>query len=232
MFFGCQYLIALRAVGRAKEFPKAVRFEGAEVHVAKRSDGRFALWWREAGTKRRTTIKSKADALQIADDKARELARGLGHRRVSQGEAEQLEMLKQVAGAGEGDIFRTLQEVREARKILEGRGDLVAAARWYRQHGPAKGDPMAVSDAVKQFLAEYDQGSKATRRTFGVELEAFADRRPGIMVADLTERTLREWVDRKTEKGAPEPRTVRKGDSERLEDGMELIGGKTAEVGR
>lgn len=72
---------------------EVIAFGGAKAVVWRRGDGRWAISWQEHGKGRATTIKRKvARARKIV----RDIASGLGSRRVTVDEAEVLQVLYRV----------------------------------------------------------------------------------------------------------------------------------------
>lgn len=110
-----------------------------------------------------------------------------------------------------------VEEVRAAVKWLDGaagggRADLVTAARYFAEQGPLRMERATLGEAAARWLAEYDAGSRETRRTFGQEVDGFLDAVPGrreMAVMDLNEAMLKAWVHRRVRgKEAPAPRTL------------------------
>ena len=204
-----------RALGmgakRKLDWPRVVRFETGRVRISKRKDGRFALAWREDGADRATTLKDESEALEWAGQKARELDGKSGRRWISPGEAEQLAELHRVVGSADPAAVREfLVDAAAARRILEGGASMAVAARWMADHGPLKVERANVHAAIGRFLAEYDGGKKATRTTFGTELEGYVEQRADGPLLDLSAEVLLEWCRRKTPVGkVPAPRTVK-----------------------
>lgn len=196
----------------SKEWPRTISFGSGRVRISKRSNGAFALHWRELGATRRTTKGTEEKALKWAAEKARQLDSGTGQRWVSAADAETLAALRKMAGQDEGALHRLVEDVRGALTWLEGQGDLTAAARWFAENGPLKVARSTIGEAAARFLGEYDSGSRETRRTFAQEIEGFLDAAPGrrnLSVLDLTERMLLSWVNRKVRgKETPAARTL------------------------
>lgn len=170
------------------------------------------MCWRELGQTRRTTKATAAKALEWAEQKAIDLDAGDVRQWVDRGEAEVLEALRGMAGTEDGALRRLVEDVRGARKWLaDGTADLTAAARWFAEHGPLKVERATLATVVARFLAEYDNGSKETRRTFSLELESFSGRaeNAGLLLLDVSEARLSAWVARKVGKEAPAARTLR-----------------------
>ncbi len=203
------------AAKRKDEWPRTVSFGTGKVRISKRTNGCFALCWREMGETRKTTKGTAEKAIAWAEEKAHELDAGSGRRWVDAGEAEAVEALRGIAGEGDGSLRRLVEDVRGAVKWLDGRAagaDLTAAARWYAEHGPLKIAQAELAAAVARFLAEYDRGSKATRSTFGTELDGFlkVPAHHGLLLSEVTEERLTAWVHRKVDgKHDPAPRTLR-----------------------
>ena len=172
------------------------------------------------GAQRKTTKTTETKALDFAAAKVRDLDAGETRQWVDRGEAEALSALREIAGTSEGAMRRLVEDVRGAVKWLDDgssaraemrRADLTVAARWYAENGPLKVERTTLASAVARFLAEYDGGSKETRRTFGHELESFLQT-PGhaeMMLMDLDEPRLARWTSRKVRggKAAPADRT-------------------------
>lgn len=205
-----QPMAGRRKTNKNADFPRHIRFEDAVVKVYRRRDGMFIACWREDGRRRTTTKAGEENALTWAEAKARQLGQATGRQWVSPAHAEMIQTLQRLAGPGEGAMGKLISEVAAAKALLAGRADLATAARWFRDFGPQHADPVSVPEAARRFLAEYDGGSKATRRTFGTEVDAWAEEFRGKMLHEITEPMLRRWVDRRT-KGdgqVPAPRTV------------------------
>lgn len=193
------------------EFPKLIKFESGRVRIAQRSNGKFALSWRENGGTQKTTKSSKADAIEWAEAKARELDAGQGKAWISAADRDALQSLKKIAGEGEGAIRRLLEDTRGALAWLDGHADLTAAARYYAERGPLKVLIQTASGAVKRFLGEYrDQNL----RTYKTELDAFLAIHPALSMLEITEEILTKWVFRKVRPSGkkdlqePAPRTL------------------------
>lgn len=207
-----------------KDWPRTVRFGAGRVRISKRTNGSYALAWREMGADRQTTKSTEAKALEWAVVKAQHLDAGRQRQWVDAGEAEMLEALRRLAGGETGKIRGLLEDVRGALKWLEGGADLTAAARWYAENGPLRVTTVTVREAVGRFLAEYARRPAATRATFGTELKGFLASGPlrckgagggggDLLLQDLTAERLERWVQRKVERGGrmvdPAPRTLR-----------------------
>lgn len=202
----------MSAKGKADGYPKTVVFGAGRVRIARRRNGKFALCWREVGTTRRTTRTTEKLALEWARAKAEDLDTGTGNRWVSAGAADALAALVELAtGDDDGAVRRLLGDVRGALGWLGGKADLTVAARWYAEHGPLQVQQATLAEAVARFLKEYDGGSKATRQTFGQELDAFlgVPENKGMMLMAVDGARLAQWVARKVGKDAPAPRTLR-----------------------
>jgi integrase len=197
--------VAKTTVGRRKiEYPRTISFGAGRVRISKRSNGAFALCWRELGQTRKTTKSSESKALEWAEQKAIDLDAGDIRQWVDRGEAEALEVLRGVAGSEDGALRRLVEDVRGAVKWLDGgKADLTAAARWFAENGPGLVERATLKAAVGRFLAEYKSGPKETYRTWAQELESFLDR-PGnaeLMLMDLDESILTRWTNRKVNGG-------------------------------
>jgi integrase len=197
----------MAAKGKAAEFPRTVKYGSGRVRIVRRSNGMFALSWREMGSTKQTTKATAAKALEFAEAKAMDLDAGDVRAWVSRGEGEILAAVNELAGTGEGAARRLVEDVRGAVKWLDGKADLTTAARWYAEHGPLKVERSTLGDAAARFLAEYDGGSKETRRTFGQEIDGFLDAAPmrrSMAVLDLREADLLAWCHRKV-RGSESP---------------------------
>jgi integrase len=194
----------------AKDFPKTVRYETGSVRISRRADGRYAMSWREAGARQRTTIAGEKEALAWAGTKARELDAAGGRRWISQAEAEQLAELHRVAGQDPAGIRALLVDVAAARKILAGGASLAQAAQWMADHGPLRIQRAMVHATIKRFLADYLHAPAATRRTMQTEMLAYVSARVDSPLMELDEAALRSWCARPLEDGsAAAPRTVK-----------------------
>ncbi|MES2923672.1 MAG: hypothetical protein V4819_19110 [Verrucomicrobiota bacterium] len=163
------------------------------------------------GATQRTTKSGEKNALGWAEQKARELDGASGRQWVHAGEGEALENLRRIAGSEEGAIRRLLDDVRDARKWLDGHADLTTAARWYAEHGPLKVERTTAAAAIARFLAEYKHAPDATRKTFTQELTAWlaVDGNESRMLLDIDEEHLKAWTSRKVGEERPAPRTHR-----------------------
>jgi len=180
-----------------------VSFGVGRVTVCQRSNGFFKLAWREMGAQRTTTKTNKEKALAWAQEKARHLDAATGKRWIDAGDADSLEALRRVAGDGDGALRRLVADVVDAKGWLSGGSDLTTAARYFSESGMLQVERCTLATAVARFLAEYDSGSKETRRTFGQELESFCERpaHRGMMLLDLDESMLKAWTNRKVNEG-------------------------------
>lgn len=206
----------MAAKSKEKTYPLTISFGSGKVRIRKRGDGFFDLTWREMGGTRKTTKTSEEKALAWADEKVIELDAGSGRRWVDQGEAEGIEVLRRLAGEGEGAIRRLLDDVRGALAWLDGgKADLTTAARWYAENGPLKVERTTAAAAIARFLAEYQKAPKATLDTFTTELDAFAKRFPELLLMEVTHELLARWCKRPllkfgvVTKDAPAVRTER-----------------------
>lgn len=164
------------------------------------------------GETRKTTKATAEKALAWAQEKALHLDSGVARQWIDRGDAEALEALRGIAGTEEGAMRRLVEDVRGAVKWLDGgTADLTAAARWFAEHGPLKVERTTLGEAAERFLAEYDKGSRETRRTFGTEIDGFLAV-PGnaeMPLLELDEGRLEKWVRRKVGKADPAARTLR-----------------------
>lgn len=188
-------------------WPRSIRFEGASVRVAKRSNGMFALRWREDGTWKTTTRSSEAEALDWAGQKARTLARTLGSRWVRPGEAEAIATLRQLAGGDAEDLGHLVGDVRSALGILDGRATLAEAAQLFQRLAPpAASRDLLLADAVEEFLAEYRaHHPRTTLRSLQQPLRALVAHHPGLMLIDVEPSHIETYARLR----ADSPRTVR-----------------------
>jgi integrase len=195
------------------DWPRRIVFEGAEVAVEKRADGRFAVRWREGGAVRRTTKGTEEFALEWAGQKVRELARATGRRWVSPSEAEALEALRRMTRENGleavGDLVRVLGD---ALRALGGVDRLREAAGYFRTHGPAGVEEVCFHAAVDLVVAEYSKAPTATRSTMttaGNGLKrALADKNlllvkredlePYVFAPGLSKRTIRNRLTQTT----------------------------------
>jgi integrase len=190
------------AKARKNEWPRTVSYGAGRVRIARRANGWFAIHWRECGG------TTEEGALEFAQAKARALDAGETTRYVSAGEAESLAALRSMAGTEDGAMRRLLEDVRGARKWLEGgTADLTAACRWFAEFGPLRVQRVTVAEARERFLQEYEDGSRETARTFGQELRLFRD--GDLPLVELSEERLKAWVTRAVGGKPPAPRTLR-----------------------
>ena len=185
------------------DFPLVISFGVGRVSICLRSNGFFKLAWREMGAQRTTTKTTQQKAIAWAEEKARHLDAATGQRWVHAGDADALEALRRLAGDGEGALRRLVADVGGARGWLDAGSDLTTAARYYAESGMMTVQRTTLAAAVARFLAEYDSGSKETRRTFGQELESFAEHpsQRGMMLMDLDATKLSAWTNRKVNLG-------------------------------
>lgn len=179
------------------DYPKTISFGSGKVRIVKRSNGFFALRWREMGAERTTTKATEAKALAWARDKALELDSGSGRQWVHQGEAEAVTAILELAGESPGALRRLVDDLRGAlRWLAGGTADLTTAARWFAENGPMKVERSTAAAAIGRFLLEYQKAPKATLDTFTTELDAFAQKFPELLLLDVTHEILERWCRR------------------------------------
>ncbi|MEO5712150.1 MAG: hypothetical protein ABIT37_01570 [Luteolibacter sp.] len=195
------------AKAKAPEWPRTVSFGIGKVRIAKRGNGFFALSWREMGETRRTTKTDERKALEWASTKVRELDASTGNQWIPPVDGEALKALQALAGDEPGAARRLLDDVRDARRWLDGAADLTTAARWFAENGPMKIQRTSVVAAVARFMAQYLRGSKETYRSFSNELKGLSKvaGNDALLLLDLTEPVLTAWTTRKVNEGKDVP---------------------------
>lgn len=197
-------------MGARPTYPRVIRFEGAEVRIARRANGMFTLRWRENGAWQGTTRSQESDAVEWAQEKAKRLALAMGSQWVRPGEAEALATLRQMAGDSSPEaLARLLADARAALEALDGKESLARAARWFAEHGPLGVQERSVAEAVTRFLGEYEASPRRTVGTLRAELEHVRLKLGDRLLTEIRESDLRPVVDRRTRSGPAAPRTVR-----------------------
>ena len=193
----CQSVSVKRA-----ENTQVVTYGGAEVIIRPRADGRWVVYWREAGRPKNTTAPNEGTAKAKANKIARRISGNQGGRLVTVEDAHLLERLRAVSG--ESSPFSLLSRVEGV--IQEaGSWDSVEAAvtLWKRAgHGKIERTPAAV--AVKRFLDfhEAEGSSVEYRKGLKKELQTFADNHPGALLSDVGSEFLEGWISRANKDGS------------------------------
>lgn len=172
-----------------------------------------ALAWRENGQAMRTTRADLEKAREWARRKVREMATATGGRWVSPARAERLEWLERLAGGAE-EAWRVLQEWEEAVRVLEGRGSVLEAVRWFVEQGPPAAGRMTLREAVEGFCAEYvGHVEKTTWKPVRIELRTALGRFGDLDLLEVSPALLdghcRRLGRRGDALGKPVDRTVR-----------------------
>lgn len=174
------------------EAVQVVEYGAARVTIYRRADGMAALAWREDGRQRRTTRATWEKAVAWAKGKVREMDGATGGRFVSPAAEERLRWLERVAGGAE-EAGRLLLDVEEARGVLDGRGTLLEAARWYVAHGPAGARRMLLGAAVEAFLKDYEgRRENTTVKPLRVELRRLSKGREELPLMEVSPALLDE----------------------------------------
>lgn len=185
-----------------------IKFGGARALLRQRANGFWIIRWREAGTPRSTTRVRKADAEDFARRKVRELAAGQGGRMMTVDDAHLVQRLR--ALVGDRSPFGLLEQLETAARRLGGIEAFPRALQHYEASGLASVLRVSMRVALRRFFDGYDKQRPETVRALHKELDAF-EAQPGcgdMMVCELTEDWLGDWVNRRKADGEPvEPRT-------------------------
>jgi integrase len=182
-----------------------VKFGGARALVRARSDGLWAVRWREAGKGRSTTKVRKEKALEFAKQKVRELSSGQGGRLLTVEDARMVERLRALAGQRSPHAVLDLLEDAAAMGGVEVIG---RALRFWEQSGMASVERVSMSTARARFLDAYEKRDLETRTTLRKELDLWCKERGEVAVCDITTEMLAAWVARpKAGGGEVEART-------------------------
>ncbi len=200
----CQYLLFLGGMAARKKETILVTYGTTTVRIDPRSDGRFAIYWREGGKAHRSTRAALEKARSFARDKARKLDASTGQRWITPAQSERLEWLEKIAG-GQGEVSGLLREIERAVKVLGSMELLGAAAEHYLSHGPAGVVSIGLHAAADQVLAEYDDSPPETRKTMKT---ALTDLKNSIPDCELTAVT-REMIAAHVQRPGLSKRTVR-----------------------
>lgn len=190
-----------------------VKCGNVEIRLYSRANGMVALSWRENGRQMRTTRADWDSAKTWAEDKAAEIDMATGQVWISPARAERLQWLERLAGGAE-EAGRLMQEMEEARAVLEGRGTLLEAARWFVAQGPPAAGRRTLREAVEAFVEEYKgHVEPKTWKPVRIELRTILKEHGGLDLLEVSPALLDGHCRRKGRRGdplgLPEPRTVR-----------------------
>ena len=171
-----------------------VSYGGASVRIKPRSNGFFAITWREAKKGRSTTAVSLERARKFARAKVRELAGAAGSRVVSVLEAQAVEGLKEIVGAR--SLPAVVEQLRDVVARVGGFSHVVRACEAYLRAGHGKLIQATMEEAVESFLRGFKVG--LYKRGLQKELRAFVDAggRGDVLITDVDEGMLRSWIAR------------------------------------
>lgn len=183
------------AKGKSGEaWPRRVRYEGAEVVMTLRGDGRISLRWREEGSWKRTTKGDLDVALGFAERKARELAGKMGMQWIRPGDAEGVEALRRLAVRASMSLGDVVSEVRAAAEVLGGVRKLRAAAEYYAGSGPGSVAEIRLHEALALVRAEYDFSRGATRNTMHVAIDHMTRTMDDVPLAEVSKDEVEKFV--------------------------------------
>lgn len=187
------------------KFPEIVRYGAGMVRIHRRSNGLFALSWREGGRTKRTTRSKIEDARHFAAVTAKALDRASGQRLLPPAAAERAREFERIAGSPEA-AARLLPDIEAALRALGGNATLSEAAEYFASHHPASVHAaLSLAEAVEKFLAEYKNQPSTTVRSLKQPLRALVARHPDARLIDLS----REMIEAYARHNASSPRTIR-----------------------
>lgn len=178
---------------------EVVAYGGVTARIRPRSNGFYAITWREAKKGRSTTAVSLEGARKIAKAKVRELAGKVGSRMVSTLEAEALDGLKEVIGAR--SLPAVVEQIKDMVHRVGSFQHLARAVENYLKAGHGKLDRAPVSEAVARFVKLHAKSAGMYRRGLQKELNAFVAAHGSVSVADIDAEMLRAWIGRANEDG-------------------------------
>ncbi len=179
---------------------EVIKFGGASVRLAPRSNGWWILRWREGGATRQTTATTEARAREMARQKVRELSASNGARLVAGLEAQAIDRLRGVIGTR--SMSAVIEQLEDAVRRLGSWEHVGRAIEGYLRAGYGKVQSMAMRQAVVDFLEGHERSSRLYRAGLRKELEAFTRGAGDVAVCDLDEAVLVRWIERPNEDGS------------------------------
>lgn len=179
---------------------EVVTYGGVTARIKPRSNGFFAITWREAKKGRSTTAVTLEGARKIAKAKVRELAGKAGSRMVSVLEAEAVDGLKEVIGAR--SLPAMVEQLKDLVTRVGGFQHVVRACEGYIKAGHGRLDRAPAGEAVGRFLKLHAKSAGMYRRGLQKELNAFVAAHGSVCVADIDAEMLRAWIGRVNEDGS------------------------------
>lgn len=178
---------------------KIITFGNASVTIRPRDDGRWVVYWREAGKGIQTTIKTEALAEKRAMKEARRISSSQGGRMLTIEDAQIVELVKQLAG--ERPAFAWLRQMQDCQAKLRGIS-ITEAVDHYIDSGALTIERVLFSAAKMRFLAAYKDKSTLGLAGLRKELDAFDKEHAGVMLPEIHPQDLETWISR----GTPAPR--------------------------
>lgn len=170
-----------------------VKYGSAVVRLYARSDGGWAVAWREDGKNQRTTRATLERAREFGKRKARELDQASGAQWISPARQERLVMLERIAG-GEVEAGEMILRMERAVRVLGSAEAIEAAAQYYMTHGPrAVARVTTLGEAITMLLREYDQGARITQNSMRNEWQGFAVGREDLPLLEVSREMLEEY---------------------------------------
>lgn len=185
-------------MGAAEKKGEVVAYGGVTARIKPRSNGFYAITWREAKKGRSTTAVTLEGARKMARAKVRELAGKAGSRMVSILEAEALDGLKEVCGAR--SLPAVVEQLKDLVSRVGGFQHVVRACEGYLKAGHGKLVPATAATAVTGFLQPFKTG--LYKRGLQKELNAFTASFANVGIADVDEAMLQGWISRENEDGS------------------------------
>lgn len=184
---------------------EVVAYGGVSARIKPRSNGFYAITWREAKKGRSTTAVTLEGARKIAKAKVRELAGKAGSRMVSTLEAEAVDGLKDVIGAR--SLPAVVEQLKDLVTRVGGFQHVTRACENYIKAGHGRLDRAPVSEAVTRFLKLHERSAVLYRGGMRKELAGGAQRFGAVSVCDLDAVMLEAFISRLNANGSePGPR--------------------------
>jgi integrase len=155
-------------------------YGAAKVNYNLRNDGRWAMAWKEAGQRKRTTFKgtekqAEAQALNIA----RRIERSIGGIVIDYADHDLLIKLKEAAKTQKTTPNSLLQSILEQESIHD--------------------DTLLFSEIYKATATQYKSDTSKSPRTWStmdVEFKAFNLKYPGMLINDISTAFATDWIKR------------------------------------
>lgn len=187
-------------MGAGQTKVEVVAYGGVTARIKPRSNGFYAITWREAKKGRSTTAVTLEGARKTAKAKVRELAGKAGSRMVSTLEAEAVDGLKSVIGAR--SMPAVVEQLKDLVTRVGGFQHVTQACENYIKAGHGRLVRSTVHETVTRFLKLHAKSAVLYRGGMRKELQAGALRFGAVSVCDVDETMLETFIGRLNEDGA------------------------------